>query len=423
MNIFKQLQKYSWLIKALLKTDLKTKKELLKSYRQRKKYYFKDDFNADLKKLVYCMNCPNMCRFDCPVVETSKNESHSPATKARIAYFLELDVLEKTPENLMPIFEGCLHCYACQMWCPFDFSVGELLEDVYSDLLAEQAIPDEISEFVERIHVNEGLYPEEKYRITESMREKLHSGSTYFFSGCVTKTNYPQVIKNVIKISEKIENPMQTNFEEQKCCGAPAIYSGDFEEARKLAKTNIEMFKANGIKEIVCECPECAYTLKNLYREKLGLAFEIPVYHIIEWLYKKIEKKDISIRSKSEKGNPYTPFPVSYHDPCILVRKLNVIREPYFFLKKLFGKNFNEINYSRFDTNCCGYGGVVNIVNPDLASNISKKRLKEFLDKGIKTIVTTCPTCHYSFMKNNIEMEFEIVDLIELLGESIYLKK
>ncbi|NHJ04982.1 MAG: (Fe-S)-binding protein [Candidatus Heimdallarchaeota archaeon] len=418
MGNARKLKKNSYLIKAILKSKFSIKRNLLQGFRDRKKYYLKTDTNADIKSLMYCMLCPNMCRFDCPAVQASKNESHSPAMKAKIGYLLEMGKIGKSVENILPILEGCVHCSACKEWCFFDFAVGDLLDGVVEDLFFEEKLPESVLKFSNRIRNNNGLYDLEHLKKSTKVLESFSEGEIYYFPGCVTMGNNTNVITAIKKIAQVSKTKIISKPLERWCCGAPSYYSGDIEKAKDLASHNLEHFKSLGIKMIICECPECAHMLKEGYK-KIGFEHNIPVYHLSEWIYQLVENKKIKLQIDENSKLLEKSFPVSYHDPCVLARKMNVIDAPYQLLEKMFPTKFKENPYSKKLTHCCGFGGLVNIVNSELANTMSIKRLEEFDKEGIKTIVTSCPTCWYSFMKNNKDLKFEIIDLIELFANFI----
>jgi len=409
------------MIKALLGSSFTEKQSIIRGYKRKKKYFPTAEVQADIKSLIYCALCPNMCRFDCPAVQATKKETHSPATKARIAYYLEMNRLEKTTENILPIIEGCVHCSGCKIWCPFDFAVGDLLEGVSADLFQEQVLPESLLNFSERIRKNDGLYNMEKYTSSQRILQELLDGEIYYFPGCVTMGNNSKVITNIKKIAEIADISLKSDSDRRVCCGAPTIYLGDIEKAKNLAQQNYESIRNANVKAIICECPECMYTLKEQY-PKLGFDLNIPIYHISEWIFSLITTGKISLK-KDIKSNKKNIYPISYHDPCVLSRKLGVIEAPYQIMKGIFSDNFVEANYSKELTHCCGFGGLVNIVNPNIANKISQNRLEEFSKQGIKTIVTGCPTCWYSFMKNNKELQFEILDLLEIVIDYITKKE
>ncbi|NHJ39403.1 MAG: (Fe-S)-binding protein [Asgard group archaeon] len=414
MTIIDKLKKRMWIIKAVIQSSLTEKQDLIRGYFKRKSYYPPEKVNADIKNIINCMLCPNMCRFDCPAVQASKNESHSPATKARIAYYLEMNRLRRNEENIKPIFEGCLHCAGCKEWCPFDIAVGDLLEGVASDLFLDGKIYSDLKSFSNRISLKNGLYEQEKYVKSTKILESMLKGDIYYFPGCVTMGNHYKVISSICKLASSTNEKLVAKPRERVCCGAPTIYYGDLNKAKEFAQKNYNHIKQLNVKAILCECPECAYTLKEEY-PKLGFDFELPIYHVTEWIANLLKEKKINLENGDVASIYKESLPISYHDPCVLSRKMRIIKEPYYVLQKIFPKNFKEITYSRELTHCCGFGGVVNIVNPELANKISINRLNEFSAKKIKTIVTSCPTCWYSFMRNNKEMQFEIIDFVELI--------
>ncbi|NHJ46649.1 MAG: (Fe-S)-binding protein, partial [Asgard group archaeon] len=295
MSIIKKLRKRLWIIKAVIESSLSEKQNLIRGFFKRKAYYPTEKVDADIKSIIYCMLCPNMCRFDCPAVQASKNESHSPATKARIAYYLEMNRLEKNEENIMPIFEGCLHCGGCKIWCPFDLAVGDLLEGVAIDLFRKKSTLRDIKQFSERISENKGLYPKDKYANSTKILEQLETGNVYYFPGCVTMGNNPKVISCISKIASNANENLIAKPNERVCCGAPTIYSGDKRFAKELAQKNYDHIKNLDVDSILCECPECAYTLKEEYK-KLGYEFKIPVYHVTEWIAKLVKENKLKLK-------------------------------------------------------------------------------------------------------------------------------
>ena len=54
------------MVPLITRADRKTKSLLLKNAMNKKKNFFpEEEGKADVKNLINCMLCPNMCRFDC----------------------------------------------------------------------------------------------------------------------------------------------------------------------------------------------------------------------------------------------------------------------------------------------------------------------------------------------------------------------
>ncbi|MFX1592610.1 MAG: hypothetical protein ACFFCL_07950, partial [Promethearchaeota archaeon] len=80
MGVEETLKKYSWILPLIQKADRATRSTIMKNFRQKKANFFPEgEFKADVDNLIKCMLCPNMCRFDCGVLQASLTETMSPA--------------------------------------------------------------------------------------------------------------------------------------------------------------------------------------------------------------------------------------------------------------------------------------------------------------------------------------------------------
>ncbi len=65
MSAFDTLKKYKWMLPLLQKADRDIRSILMKNFRLKdKNFYPEGEYKADVKNLINCMLCPNMCRFD-----------------------------------------------------------------------------------------------------------------------------------------------------------------------------------------------------------------------------------------------------------------------------------------------------------------------------------------------------------------------
>jgi len=94
------LEKYKWMGPIIEKMDRDIKRIFMKNFRMRDKNFFPEgDYKADVKNLVNCMLCPNMCRFDCGTLQAAQKETMSPGYKARIGYYLTMGKIDPTKEE------------------------------------------------------------------------------------------------------------------------------------------------------------------------------------------------------------------------------------------------------------------------------------------------------------------------------------
>jgi Fe-S oxidoreductase len=88
---------------------------------------------------------------------------------------------------------------------------------------------------------------------------------------------------------------------------------------------------------------------------------------------------------------------VTYHDPCDLGRKSGVIDAPRQLLRSIPGVRFVEMPASGQVSDCCGGGGNLESFDPDVASEVSLRRVEracEVLpDAGRCVLVSACQQC------------------------------
>ena len=81
-----------------------------------KNFFPEGDYKADVKNLVNCMLCPNMCRFDCGTLQASQKETMSPAYKARIGYYLTIGKIDYNDSEFVNLMYKCTNEENCKVW-------------------------------------------------------------------------------------------------------------------------------------------------------------------------------------------------------------------------------------------------------------------------------------------------------------------
>lgn len=389
MNISK---KYAWIMDSLSHTPFSVKARAMKHFLTGKKEYItKKNSNADIESIVKCSLCPNMCRFDCPVSEAEKNETLSPSARARIAYLFEMGFLEG--EDVTEALYSCCNCDACRQWCPFEFSLGDILRGVHRDLVEKNNLPKQVSELRETI---------KKKHVTDDKSFNIagkHNGDLLYFMGCTVMAKHESIAVAMTKIMEKAGEKWAI-LEDEWCCGAPLYNLGFIEDFIDIAEKNVLKIKETGCKELICSCPTCAYIFKEIY-PKFKLNVGVKILHATEYL----ARLDKPYKISKEFEINYV-----YHDPCTLVRKLGIVEQPRHVLNKIKGLKLKEPYFHDKDTQCCGRGGSLATTYPSISEKITKKRLEE-LSKYADFIITSCPTCKSAFSN----LGGKVYDISELI--------
>jgi Fe-S oxidoreductase len=121
-------------------------------------------------------------------------------------------------------------------------------------------------------------------------------------------------------------------------------------------------------------------------KEEYGLR----VKHAMQVILEKLPKADLGMK-------------VTWHDPCDLSRGLGIIEEPRAILEKL-GCEVVEMKNSKKQSRCCGGGGGILMSDESLSDKIALVRIKEALETGVDTVVTSCPTCETVLKKATTEI-------------------
>lgn len=384
-------KKYAWVMDALSKTPLSVKLRAMKKFLAGEKEYLPEKkTNADMDAIIKCSLCPNMCKFDCPVLEAGKNEALSPSAKMRIAYFIEKGLIGS--EDSFELMYKCCSCDACRQWCPFDFSVGDILKGVRADIVEENKTPEKILEIKEKLEKNH-IMDEKSF---EARGEE--KGETLYFMGCVVQSKRKEIGEAMIKIFDMAGEEYAV-MEGEWCCGAPLHNLGFINEFKEFAKHNVEKIKESECKVMICSCPTCTYVFKQIYPQ-FGFKIKAKIMHSSEYLFDIIQNRKIEVGSVEKE--------CVYHDPCTLARKLGIEKEPREVLRNT-GIVLKEAYFNKKDTKCCGHGGQLSRTNPDIAEKIAENRIKELAEVA-KCIVTACPSCKTAF-----ENCKEVYDLSEVV--------
>jgi len=359
-----------------------------------------------LDHILACALCPNMCRFDCPVLRAEEKETVSPAAKMRLAYLTETGRLDWS-EEVVDLMSKCAGCNACQYWCPMDISVAELLQGVREDIVEKGLASTGIKDFVQRVKEYHNVYkPGLEKKFAEFVKEKA---KVLYFVGCTTSYRKPEVAEANIEIFKKAGVNFST-FPEEWCCGSPLKILGFTKEAKEFARHNAEIIKQSKAKILVCGCPQCTLAFKQWYPE-MGIKLGVEVLHTSEFFLRLIKEGKL-------KPTKTVPREIVYHDPCILARKLNIYEQPRELIKRIPGLELKEPQFNRQETHCCGGGGMLRLSHYKIAAEIARGRREELesvFTGGVDAIVSMCSSCEVVLERATTTSKKEVIDISRLL--------
>ena len=349
----------------------------------------------------------------CPSGEFSKFEPYYLGGKNLLTWAITSGKLKWT-ENLAKIFYQCPVCLACVQQCQIPelhHYAGEWLMTMREEAVRLDFGPmPEQKRYTEHIMRKNNPYMEEHenrlnwlpLNIKQSPDAKL-----LYFVGCTSSYREQNVAISTVEILNALNIKFKI-LKDEHCCGSPVYMTGQALKARKIAETNIKIFKDAKVEKIITSCAGCYRTLKETYPKKFNLDHEIEIIHLPEFLLDKLN-------SGTLKFNKVINKKITYHDPCHIGRHMGIYETPREILKKIPGIELVEMNRNRHNAWCCGSGGGVRSAFKDFSAFAAKERIEEAKETTAKAIVSCCPFCLNQFKENIKNNEIEALDISELV--------
>jgi len=367
--------------------------------------------HAMVTAIESCVHC-GFCLPVCPTYMVLGQEMDSP--RGRI--ILMKSVLEEHVAlvDALPHIDRCLGCQACVTACPSGVRYGELItpfraytrtkrpwrfEKKLSNALTEKTIPypgrfrnaARLGRVVKPLNrVLPGslrsmleLLPEEVPQaqpmptlvITEGKRRARVS----LLTGCVQQALAPEI--NWATLRVLVKNGIEVVIpQSQGCCGGLSIHTGNYSQARNMARKNLKNFPQD-VDAILTNAAGCGSGMKEyslLFEsqkdEELATVFAKKTCDVTEFL------DELGLVAP-----PALPQPmrVAYHDACHLAHAQGVTAAPRRLLMSIPNLTLLEIPDGGI---CCGSAGTYNIEQPVIANELGKRKAENILTTGAEAV-------------------------------------
>ena len=312
----------------------------------------------------------------------------------------------------------CTLCSNCEEVCPLGIRLKELWLSLREDLVQEKAYPAKIDMIRTNLAKSRNVFgedPSERGEWVEDMRRPPEDrylrpqAEVVYVTGCVS-AYFPLAQKIPIALAE-IMDASGVDFtllgEAEWCCGFPLLGAGLMEMFADFRDQNLAAVEARGAKTVVFACPSCY----QMWREH---------YHTDREL---LSAPELLLRLVRAGKTPLADLPltVTYHDPCDLGRGARVFDEPRELIRSIPGVRLVELPHHRENCMCCGGGGNLEMVDPNLAAKIGRDKIDEALSTGAQAVVTSCQQCvrtMTSTVKRN-KIQLEVLDIVQLVRRAL----
>lgn len=371
-----------------------------------------------------CVHC-GFCLDSCPTYVLWGAEADSP--RGRIVLMNEgLTEAATLSDEMVTHFDRCLGCMACVTACPSGVRYDRLIERVRPQverhhrrgprerllrglLYGTLPHPGRLRALVPMLAVSRRLgaarlpkpfsdlarvAPRAPLRATGGDRLPVQTaaagpsrGRVGLLLGCVQRVFYPDVHRATIGVLaaegfEVIAPRLPA------CCGALELHGGAEPAALRRAQATIRAFTAAGgepgLDHIIVNAAGCGSAMKE-YGELLGT----PEAHAFSARVKDVNELLGEFEPRAPRGP--VPLRVAYHDACHLAHAQGIRRQPRALLEAIPGLELLEAATEK-DV-CCGSAGIYNLVQPEAAAELGRRKAENLRSTGAQAIAAANPGC------------------------------
>ncbi|HBT95113.1 MAG TPA: hypothetical protein DEB24_02940 [Coriobacteriia bacterium] len=199
---------------------------------------------------------------------------------------------------------------------------------------------------------------------------------TLFFPGCTMVTYMDDSVRATGKLLDDRGYRWAIDL---GCCGSPLVGRGLPERVETLQRKLLDRCHAAGIKRIITVCAGCEMELvEAVGKHGVGAPEVISLPQLLV---------DLGV------DLPESPQDVAFFDSCH--DRSQSHGSP---LRRMFaGCSICKLEHEGQDTLCCGAGGAVSSFDAEIGGIRAGRILEEAVAAGAKILISSCPTCAYTF--------------------------
>ncbi|WP_135076349.1 (Fe-S)-binding protein [Terasakiella sp. SH-1] len=205
--------------------------------------------------------------------------------------------------------------------------------------------------------------------------------SVYFFGTCLVDLFYPKAGVAGIELIKR--EGVDVIFPQgQSCCGQPAFNSGHRDEAREVARAQLDLFPKNI--PVVLPSGSCAGMMHKHYPELFegdrdyDKACELAsrVFELSDFLLNVLK---VSLEDKGD------PLKITWHGSCHSQREMGVREQPKELIKQLSNVELVELKREK---ECCGFGGTFAVRQPEISAAMVSDKVDDAEATGADKLIS-----------------------------------
>ncbi len=371
-----------------------------------------------LRKCVHC----GFCTATCPTYVTLGNELDSP--RGRI--YLIKDMLENgrpADEEIVRHVDRCLSCLSCMTTCPSGVNYMHLVDHArahiektyrrpFMDGLLRGVLarvlpyPGRFRVALKLAGLGRVFAPLFRGRpalkpvaamldlapkslpqapVAANAVQGQKRGRVAMLGGCAQSVLDPGINAAAMRLLNRLGVEVVTPKGEG-CCGSLVHHMGREDEALRQARRNVDVWtreiEAGGLDAIIVTASGCGTTIKD-YGHMLRLD---PAYRDKAARVSGLAKDVTEYLTGLDLPAPDAPkaLTVAYHSACSMQHGQKIVRQP----KELLAKAGFTVKEPAEGHLCCGSAGTYNILQPDIATKLRDRKVRNIEATGAALIAT-----------------------------------
>lgn len=416
------------------------------------------DDRPTFELLAKCVHC-GLCLNHCPTYRTLAMEMDSP--RGRIYQLMQVhEGKQEIGDSLALHIDRCLGCLACESACPSGVQYGRIVERARSEIENNYSRPfpertfrrfffakvlhnlkrlefmARLLRFYQRsgmqtlfrksglLHLFgmadlDRLSPEIDSQFFFSEIGKTfpaigeQRGKVAFLAGCINNVAFSHLNRATVKVLT--ENGIEVHIPAgQGCCGALDAHAGFRDDARKLARKNIEIFLCSNCDAIVTNAAGCGSLMKE-YDDLLQADPQFAA-RAHEFVAKVKDVTEYLVQIGLRPPRKQIKQSVIYQDACHLLHAQKIKSQPRELLKAI-GCQLVEIPHA---DQCCGSAGVYNVIQNQLSMKILEAKMDDINSVQADMLATANVGCMIQIRAgvDQRKMNLPVKHVMELLEEA-----
>ncbi|NLA86109.1 MAG: NAD(P)-binding protein, partial [Clostridiales bacterium] len=333
--------------------------------------YTEEEAKAEAQRCFKC-DC-DYCERSCEMLKWFKKKPHRIAVEVFTDSQATSTISART---LTREAYSCNMCGKCKAVCPESVDIGALLQFSRTDRAnAGKDIPAYHDYWLREMDFNttQGFF-------AQAPRGK-ETCEYAFFPGCqLGAFNKDHVIKSHAYLSSKYSTGLILG-----CCGAPAYWAGDEKRLTENTEKLRKAWEGMGKPTLVFACAYCTRIFKSVMPEIKGVS----LYELLA--------SDTSLKPTRAFGEAVVFDPCAAGDNGAMQKSVRILAERA-------GTTLEELPEPN---RCCGYGGHIQLANPDLYEEITTNRA----EASSRPYIAYCANCREVFDRRDKEC-VHILDMV-----------